>query len=178
MTRSPENVDAIRVWGQEPTGSARTVAYTGDAAALDFVPTITIPAAEAGTLTALNVARIGPVAESGALQEDVVTFLPVTRDNDGNVVFRDIHLRGAAQLAATVPSGRVSAPEFAIRLVRTIYDLSTYQAVLNWQIDPLLVRMVPDALDPQSVAPQFVIARQAPNVRGHAVFLGQNLLRA
>ena len=152
VTRSPENVDAIRVWGQEPTGSARTVVYSGDAAALDFVPTITIPAAEAGTLTALNVARIGPVAESGALQEDVVTFLPVTRDNDGNVVFRDIHLRGAAQLAATVPSGRVSAPEFAIT-VRTIYDLSTYQAVLNWQIDPLLVRMVPDASAPEKRRP-------------------------
>ena len=153
VTRSPENVDAVRVWGQEPTGSARTVIYTGDAAALDFVPTITIPASDAGTLTALNVARIGPVAESGALQEDVVTFLPVTRDDSGNVIFRDIHLRGAAQLAATVPSGRLSAPEFAIKTFRTIYDLSTYQAVLNWAIDPQLVRMVPDASVPEKRRP-------------------------
>jgi pimeloyl-ACP methyl ester carboxylesterase len=153
VTRSAENVDAVRVFGQEPTGSPRTVIYTGDAAALDFVPTITIPASEAGTITALNVARIGPLVVNGSLQDDTVTFLPAARDEHGNIVVRDVFLRGAARLAAAAPTGGLGAAADAGTSVRTIYNLSTYQAQLNWSIAPQLVRMVPDASMPEKRRP-------------------------
>jgi hypothetical protein len=146
LTRSTNTLDAVRAAGQETSGAMRTVTFTGDSASLDFVPTITIPAAEAGSLSALNVARVGPVAQGGQVQNDMVMFLPVARDASGNMVVRDIYLRGAARIApaSVAPSSAGRAALGIMATVKSRFTLSTYQTQINWEIEPQLVRMIPD----------------------------------
>ena len=130
----------------------RTVTFTGDSASLDFVPTITIPAAEAGSLSALNVARVGPVAQGGVLQNDKVLFLPAARDASGNMVVRDIYLRGAARVTpvSVAPTSAGRAKLGIIKMLRSAYTFSTYQGQINWAIEPELRQDGPDELCPQA----------------------------
>lgn len=155
LTRETNTLDAVHSAGQETSGAMRTVTISGDPASLDFVPTITIPAAEAGSLSALNVARVGPVAQGGTLLNDRVMFLPATRDGSGNIVVRDIYLRGAARTAQLSAKSGLGI----VKTIRAIWTASTYQGKINWAIEPQLVRMIPDAASaakrkPLSALPQ------------------------
>lgn len=154
ITRETNTLDAVHSAGQETSGAMRTVTISGDSASLDFVPTITIPAAEGGSISALNVARVGPVAQGGVLK-DRVMFLPATRDSSGNIVVRDIYLRGAARMAPVSTKSALGI----IKTIRAIWTASTYQGKINWAIEPQLVRMIPDAASgakrkPLSTLPQ------------------------
>ena len=126
------------------------------------MPTITIPAAEVGTLVAVSVVRQGDLLIDGQVAPNQTVFLPAERDAKGNVVFVDYWMPYAPPTAAPEALGRDRLWRQAQGLVNrglllqvsaqaskpkgeAVYKVATYQDHINWKTKPLLVRMVPDA---------------------------------
>ena len=85
----------------------------------------------------------------GKILKDQVIYLPVTKDRAGNVVVVDTAV--ATFSRATASMGRSAGLQRAMPLVQaggptTVkYIPMTFQGHLEWQIEPQLVRMIPDS---------------------------------
>jgi len=131
-----------------PTGAVRQLRIDGSGDGSSLRATITIPAAELGTINpaSLNVLRIGDVYIDGQLTEDT-RLLSATLDNQGNLSFVDPLLReglkapsppllsAALQNAAGGASGSWTA--------QAQYQVVSFQGSLNWNRPPYLIRMKP-----------------------------------
>ena len=143
----------------QTSGSMRTLEFDTNQIGNDFVPILTIPKKELGDLDAntVNVARVSDIQVDGATIQNAVVYLPVTRDNQGNVVVIDTATAAFAKTTAyrNGNTGRALARPFAqgngIATVK--YVPMTFQGHLEWGIEPQLVRMIPDSSAPGARRP-------------------------
>ncbi len=95
----------------------------------------------------VNAVRVGDIRLNDEIIQDYVTFLPVTQDNNGNlVIFDGLSARLANPEAAKTKTG---AGKLAMHTLqngntRVKYVLMTFQRHLEWEQEPRLVRMIPD----------------------------------
>jgi hypothetical protein len=116
-----------------------------------FMPILTIPAKELGdlALATVNIARVGDVQDNSTILKNQVMYLPVKKDSTGNLVAVDMATSTLVKAAAATSSlaGSLPAKPIAQAGGRTTvkYVVMTFQKHLEWQIEPRLVRMIPDA---------------------------------
>jgi hypothetical protein len=149
--------------GLRITGSARGLYILGAQDVSGLLPRMVVPAAEAAGLNpdTLVAVRVGPAVVNGQMVQSHVSVLPVQRDAAGRLSFVDPLFRdglypmsdearpgtGPAQRMQALNARRpraAPAVEYAW-IGGARYVLATFQDDLDWQREPRLVRVVPDA---------------------------------
>ena len=141
--------------GVAATGSLREVAFSSTNPVPDnFSISQTIPAAEYGSINTdtLTVVRIGDLIREGQVVSNATTYLVATRAANGDLKVTDPYI-GDTLANPSVASGGVTA--MSAKAIGTAaatpspvygkYVIGTYQAEINWNVQPQLVRMVPNA---------------------------------
>lgn len=143
--------------GLQSTGSVRGLYVAGNRDTARLKPRLTVPAGEAAGLNpdTLMVLRVGPAVVNGAMVDEHVSLLPLTRDAQGNLSFVDPLYRDgvytAAQLARApqrmraLSARRPQATDSYEWVGGARYVLTSFQGDLDWTREPELVRMLPDA---------------------------------
>lgn len=146
--------------GLQATGSVRGLYALGAGDVSGLMPRLTVPAQEAVGLNpdTLVVLRLGSAVVDGQMVRSHLSVLPVQRDDQGRLSFVDPLFRdglypmsdpaslGARLLSRrqTLRSRRPQAVEYTW-IGGARYVLATFQEDLDWQREPRLVRVVPDA---------------------------------
>lgn len=142
--------------GLETSGSTRVLEFELDKVTADFIPQLTIPAREMGELhpATVNIARVGPQWVNGEILLDQITYLPLTLDDNGDILIidKDIASLATAFAASQKTSGvKLAAvvPQYGDgRFLKVKYVPMTFQSHLDWYAFPRLVRMIPDKDNP------------------------------
>ncbi|MBI4658087.1 MAG: immunoglobulin domain-containing protein [Verrucomicrobia bacterium] len=129
---------------QQTSGSMRFVTYSGDITNTEFAPLITFPAKEAGSLKAVNIARVSDLITVDGVLKNQIIFLPAQEDASGNLRARDVFLQSSAPAAVTTLGNAQPSTQTTVTV---LYSVSTYQGNPNYSVQPQLVRMIPDATD-------------------------------
>lgn len=139
----------------QTSGSMRVLEFDLAETGENFIPRLTIPAPELGSLdlATTNVVRVGQFVVNGETLPDDVAYLPVERDAAGNLVVVD-GLIPTIEDAAGMSAGGASAHMASLNRQRSknsrvSYVLMTFQNHLEWSYEPQLVRMIPDASAPE-----------------------------
>ncbi|MCX6251260.1 MAG: zinc-ribbon domain-containing protein [Bacteroidetes bacterium] len=151
--------------GVATSGSMRTLTIEGSGNIASLQPVITIPKSEAGSISpvTINMVRVSDImCGNGLIMKDQVDYLPITLDKEGNYIAVDYLFSSTAPaknnntasadltskvLNFFIPSVVAAEPILdEVNWVASVkYCLSTFQGDVNWDQEPRLVQMMPDA---------------------------------
>lgn len=131
------------------SGSMRVLEFDPTQIDENFLPALTIPAQELGALdpATVNAVRVGDIRLNDEIIPDHVSVLPVIQDDNGNLVIFDglsaslAHPEAANQKTG---AGKLAAHTLQNQGAQIKYVLMTFQGHLEWDQEPVLVRMIPD----------------------------------
>ncbi len=150
LSRESNTIQLTEKPDLQTSGSMRVLEFDLSEVGDNFIPRLTIPAAELGSLdlATTNVVRVGQYVVNGEMLPDDVAYLAVERDNAGNLVVVDGMIPTIEDATAMLKGGgrphMVSLKRQSSNRSRASYVLMTFQNHLEWSYEPRLIRMIPD----------------------------------
>ncbi len=150
LSRESNTIQLMDKPDLQTSGSMRVLEFDLSEVGENFIPRLTIPAAELGglDLATTNVVRVGQYVVNGERLPDDLAYLSVERDGAGNLVVVDGLIPTMGDATAMLQRGssvrKVSLKSQSSNRSKASYVLMTFQNHLEWSYEPRLIRMIPD----------------------------------